>query len=227
MGYHCWQGAWTPVGIKYPLSGMGVGFDNPNNIHVWRLFEYRGWLYAGTMDQSTKWRSIPILGDRLRPEMGFDLYATSNGIDYSRITRDGFGDIFDVGVRNFACRPGTDLYLGDANFYYGARMFKQVTGQNFTTFLPAVIGNSAFQSSAGRSAGPSQRAVTALSPADPMTVLLQPAQQQSGAVALRWKSQPWVQRVHVMRVDFISNRQLQVAEFGPDGGSRVLSGKSV
>ena len=49
-----------------------------------------------------------------------------------------------------------------------------------------------------------------------MTVLLQPAQQQSGAVALRWKSQPWVQRVHVMRVDFISNRQLQVAEFGPD-----------
>jgi hypothetical protein len=133
---------WTPIGIKYPLSGMDVGFDNQNNIHIWRMVTHGNQMYVGTMDQSTKWRAVPVLGERLAPEMGFDLYSTTNGQDYVLITKTGFGDMFDVGIRNFASTPH-GLVLGTANQYYGTKLYRQIPvpvggGEElpFSTYLP-------------------------------------------------------------------------------------------
>jgi hypothetical protein len=113
----------TPTGLKLkPLSGFDFGFDNIFNIHMWRMTAWRGSLLVGTQDQSTKWRNSPggaILADR----MGADLYGSSDGWHFTMITRKGFGDIFNNGVRNFASTP-YGLFLGTANHYYGTRILK-------------------------------------------------------------------------------------------------------
>ena len=42
----------APYGLIFPLSGLGDGFGNPFNAHIWRLQEHNGVLYAGTNDDS-------------------------------------------------------------------------------------------------------------------------------------------------------------------------------
>jgi hypothetical protein len=122
----------TPEGRKLqPLSGFDVGFDDFFNIHVWRIDDYSGWLYVGTQDQSTKWRNASWSGF-LKPRMGFDLYATSDGWHYSMITRTGFGDKLNNGMRNYASTP-YGLFMGTANHYYGTQIWR---GAN----RPSVVG---------------------------------------------------------------------------------------
>jgi hypothetical protein len=127
----------TPDGLKEPLSGMDVGFDYFLNGHMWRMESLSGWLYIGTADFSTGFRMIPILGDILRPHMGFDLYATQDGHDFFAVTRNGFGDIFDMGARTLEATP-YGLFLGTANAYYGTRIWHGVFGEHYDIYLPLV-----------------------------------------------------------------------------------------
>jgi hypothetical protein len=113
--------------IKEPLSGMRAGFDDAYNIHMWRMIDHDGWMLVGTMDQKTKHRNTPGLGEQLEPRMGFDLYATPDGRNYTAITTTGFGDKFDVGVRNFLSRPD-GLIFGTSNHYEGLRLYRETPG---------------------------------------------------------------------------------------------------
>ena len=109
-----------------PLSGFDAGFDNYFNIHVWRMGDYAGWLYIGTQDQSAKWRNAKF-GGPLSAGFGFDLYSTNDGWHYSLVTRDGFGDAFNNGMRNFASTP-YGFFMGSANHSYGTLIYKGVNG---------------------------------------------------------------------------------------------------
>jgi hypothetical protein len=106
---------------------MDIGFDNIFNIHMWRMGGDQGWLYVGTQDQSTKWRELAGLGSRLAPRMGFDLFATDDGWYFTAISRNGLGDRFNNGVRNFASTP-FGFFLGGANHYYGMEIFRARAG---------------------------------------------------------------------------------------------------
>jgi hypothetical protein len=127
----------TPDGRKEPLSGMGDGFDFWLNGHIWRMGEYGGWLYVGTWDMSTLSHAIPWLEPILGPHMGFDMYATWDGEHFTMITRDGFGDIFNYGVRTLQDTP-YGLFLGTANPYYGLQIWRGVPGETYPVYLPLV-----------------------------------------------------------------------------------------
>lgn len=112
----------TPAGYKFPISGLMAGFGNVFNGHMWRMAVHEGVLYVGTFDTSTTFRNDPKLGPFARRFMGFDLYASSDGIHFSPITTDGFGDPFNFGARTLASTP-YGLFLGTANYYYGLQIW--------------------------------------------------------------------------------------------------------
>ena len=113
----------TPDGMKVPLSGFDSGFDWPLNRHLWRMQEHEGVLYAGTFDQSTWLRNFPIIGKLVERKMGFDLYASLDGIHWTPITTNAFGDKFQWGLRTFASTPH-GLFFGTYNFGGGLQIWK-------------------------------------------------------------------------------------------------------
>lgn len=121
----------TPQGIKTPLSGYGAGFDNIFNGYIWRMAEHAGWLYVGTFSWANALPYIPLNTwpedvlvlierwglDRLNRDMGgFDLWRTADGVRWENVTRSGFDNQYNWGVRNFASTP-YGLFLGTANPY--------------------------------------------------------------------------------------------------------------
>ncbi len=127
----------TPDGRKESLSGMGDGFDYWLNWHMWRMAEYDGWLYLGTYDGSTTFHTVSWLEPVLRPHMGFDLYASQDGVHFTMITSTAFDDIFDCGVRTLESTP-YGLFLGTANPYYGLQIWRGVPGEVYPVYLPLV-----------------------------------------------------------------------------------------
>ncbi len=112
----------TPQGKKYPLSGMEDGFNNWLNIHIQAMEEYKGYLYVGTANSGQYWYPFPILGEALKPYMGFTLCATSDGEQFSMITRNGFNNIRSHGIRTFQVTP-FGLFMGTINFFQGTDIF--------------------------------------------------------------------------------------------------------
>ena len=110
-------------GFIYPISGLEAGFGNVFNAHMWYMINHNGVLYVGTFDSSTTLRNDPELGDYARLFMGFDLYASVDGVHFTPITTDGLGNPFDFGVRTFASTP-YGLFLGTANYYYGLNIWR-------------------------------------------------------------------------------------------------------
>jgi hypothetical protein len=132
----------TPQGYKVPISGMGAGFDNPFAMYVWRMEEDQGWLYAGINDATILLRYTPrrYLGpnathwvdqhggveETIEAEGGFDLWRTQDGIHWTCVTRTGFGNPYNYGVRTFKSTP-VGLFLGTANNFTEAT--DPVTGE--------------------------------------------------------------------------------------------------
>ncbi|HUD72156.1 MAG TPA: hypothetical protein VMQ62_09355, partial [Dongiaceae bacterium] len=119
----------TPVGAKKPLSGLGPGFGNPFTGYIWCMQEHDGVLYVGTYDSSVflsyvDLEKVPprkrlILGalgpeNIVRQEAGFDLWASADGVSWTRVTRTGFGNPYNYGVRTMASTP-SGLFVGAAN----------------------------------------------------------------------------------------------------------------
>ena len=44
---------------KYPLSGLGEGFNNQFNGHIWRMGQHNGQLFLGTYDNSIRYKGDP------------------------------------------------------------------------------------------------------------------------------------------------------------------------
>ncbi len=109
-------------GYKYPISGYGQGFNSTTNHHIWRMAAYQGWLYMGTADASTTNFKESFLGPALEPYMGFDLFATKEGYYMYEISRNGFDNKFNLGIRGFVPTE-YGLYFGAANNWYGAEVW--------------------------------------------------------------------------------------------------------
>ena len=54
---------------------------------------------------------------------GFDLYVTEDGVNFTKITDNGFGDPYNHGLRAFGITSG-GLYIGTANPFYGTQVWK-------------------------------------------------------------------------------------------------------
>ena len=54
---------------------------------------------------------------------GFDLYVTEDGIHFTKITDDGFGDPYNHGCRAFGITE-EGLFVGTANPFYGTQVWK-------------------------------------------------------------------------------------------------------
>ena len=115
-----------PMGnLITPLSGIGPGFDWPLNIHLWRMGDYKGALYVGTADSSSRYLNLPVIGPLLEPMAGFDLFGSIDDVFWSPLTQTGFGDKYQMGARTFAS-PGDAIYLGTSNLHGGAEVWRGV-----------------------------------------------------------------------------------------------------
>jgi hypothetical protein len=145
------DGSW-----KYPLSGLGEGFDNDFEGEIWREGIHNGQLFLGTYDNSIRYKGDPAanqiltrmglsLGNRyssagypdpgsLFGTMGFDLFRTDDGWRMTNLTTTGFNNEFDYGVRNFQDTP-YGMFFGSANEYYGLQIYRGQDGPS--TRLPA------------------------------------------------------------------------------------------
>lgn len=54
---------------------------------------------------------------------GFDFFVSNDGLNFSRITRNGFNDKFNYGLRTFISSNDC-LYIGTANPFYGGQLWK-------------------------------------------------------------------------------------------------------
>lgn len=67
---------------------------------------------------------------------GFDLLVSSDGINFDVVTNDGFGDPSNHGVRTLTSADGgKTLYVGTANPYYGAQLWRIETEDTIETDL--------------------------------------------------------------------------------------------
>src|SRR5690606_7416410 len=91
--------------------------------HIWRMAEFENRLFVGTFDAATIYRRAD---EPIRPivqtQLGFDLFHTSNGRDFIPMSRTGFDDKFNFGVRSLETTP-QGLFLGTANYYYGTQIW--------------------------------------------------------------------------------------------------------
>ncbi len=121
----------TEQGLKYPLSGFGPGFDSMFNGYIWRMCVHDGWLYAGTLNWAD---TMPYLAVNLWPEDvlsivrrwgeenllarygGAELWRTADGIHWKPVTRSGFGNKYNWGIRTLQSTPH-GLFVGTVNPY--------------------------------------------------------------------------------------------------------------
>lgn len=141
------DGSWDlimgdPRGDISPLSGIPAGFNSLSNGYLWKLGVHQGWLYAGTLDWSVMlqfaglrdrkgrvFRMLEEVGldtivDR---QGGFNLWRTHDGENWLPVTRSGFGNAFNYGVRNIVSTP-YGLFIGTAN-PFGPEVAKVVDGE--------------------------------------------------------------------------------------------------
>jgi len=115
-----------------PISGLGDGFNSPFAAHFWRMETYRGQIVVGTNDWSylvvvaypglAPW-AVGLIEFVLRDEIGFDLWASCDGVSWRPITRNAFGgNRYDFGARNFVRADGR-LFVGSANHAQGTKVW--------------------------------------------------------------------------------------------------------
>jgi hypothetical protein len=115
-----------------PVSGLSDGFNNPFAAHFWRMAAYRGELVVGTNDwaylvvvaypELEPW-AVGVIEYVLTSEMGFDLWASCDGVNWRPITRNAFGlNRYDFGARNLIPADGR-LFVGSANHAQGTKVW--------------------------------------------------------------------------------------------------------
>lgn len=131
----------TPQGQKDPRSGFGPGFDNPAAGYIWNMAVHDGWLYAGTFDSTVfmLWRDPkypPRLKTSLDPQAivqrmaGCELWRTRDGLSWSPVTRNGFGNPYNYGIRTLCSTPA-GLFVGTANPFAPDVAVRMATGWEY------------------------------------------------------------------------------------------------
>jgi hypothetical protein len=72
--------------------------------YIWQLEAHEGVFYAGTLERSDVIGDVP----------GFNLWRSRDGIAWSLVSDDGFGNPFNSGVRSMASTP-LGLFVGTQN----------------------------------------------------------------------------------------------------------------
>ena len=131
----------NPRDDRESLSGLTAGFGNFFCGYIWRMGVHQGWLYAGTMDWSVILRysnveSRPVRIAQLLAQAGVeefialqggcDLWRTADGENWINVTRTGFGNPYNFGLRSIVSTPH-GLFLGTAN-PFGPRVAKHQDG---------------------------------------------------------------------------------------------------
>lgn len=116
-------------GLKIPASGLGPGFDNPLAGYIWRMRTHDGALYVGTYDMSS---TLPFSGSDQWPEWlqrlitpeeldrymefrgGCEVWRSTDGDNWVAVTRNGFDNPYNWGVRTLFSTP-RGLIVGTAN----------------------------------------------------------------------------------------------------------------
>ncbi|WP_372605208.1 hypothetical protein [Actibacterium sp.] len=126
----------------YSLSGLRAGFGNFFNGYMWNLGTHDGWLYCGTYDWSInlRWSTLEqtppkvkqlmnIIGAEgiIGQEGGADLWRSYDGENWLPVTRQGFDNPYNWGVRNIVSTP-VGLFVGTANVF-GPRVAAQTDGE--------------------------------------------------------------------------------------------------
>ncbi|MGZ9809209.1 hypothetical protein ACXN5S_01975 [Pseudoroseicyclus sp. H15] len=126
---------------RAPISGLRAGFGNFFNGYLWAMGVHEGWLYAGTFDWSInlRWahqREAPPAVRRLIEEVGperiianeggADLWRSADGENWMPVTKRGFGNAYNWGIRNLVSTP-YGLFTGTANVF-GPRVAVRAEG---------------------------------------------------------------------------------------------------
>jgi hypothetical protein len=128
------------VTTRRVVGNMGAGFGNSFNFYCWSFEVYRGYLYAGTFDASVLLRYIkdypgPLpAGIPQIPQLlisisqltaGADIWRTSTGTFWTPLTRTGFGDAENYGMRNLKAFS-SGLWVATSNPFEGCQLWRSV-----------------------------------------------------------------------------------------------------
>lgn len=173
------QGKWV-----YPNTGMGDGFDWHFNIHVHRMEDQNGFLYAATNDLSNihPTRDLPGFRELAGSRFGMDVYRTYEGWYYYPVTINGFEEKDPGGDNNWFNFTGRvmastpfGLFLGTGNEQHGGQIWR------------------------GRGGGPIVPPPQRLE-----------AERTFNGVILTWDAAPTATRYRIFRADFGFGRQLGI-----------------
>lgn len=115
----------TPTGFKEPISGLGPGFDWFFTTHVWSMEHHEGSLYIGTLDSSVEFKRRESNVEKMGFQFGAELFRTVDGYHVTPITSDGFGDMFQMGIREIQSSPH-GLFVGSFNYWKGLRVWQGI-----------------------------------------------------------------------------------------------------
>ena len=177
----------SPDGWKYPISGFDSGFGNNTNVHIWRMVNHDGILYAGTADNTTRYKEYSTFEEALEYRGGFDLYRTVDGWYWEAVTITGFGDPFQMGNRSLETSP-IGVFVGTNNFWGGCVVWQGITPKESSRLMMA--------------AGGAERAGKVTLPPPPAPRRLE-AEAAGESVVLSWEPPDGAGRVHVYRADCI------------------------
>ena len=112
------------------------------NQYAWRMGVYNDKLYVTTFDMGvlldyavnftddpTEKAAIETMIDLLHTyntnPSGFDLYYTSDGLNFTAVTTNGFNDKYNYGGRTVKVKGADDaIFIGTANPFYGCQVWK-------------------------------------------------------------------------------------------------------
>lgn len=136
------------------LSGLNSGFSNPFNVYAWQIKEYHGKLLISTFDTSINMEVIleTLITNRTEIEnkigtvttnsiikiyqsivsqlnsigypFGFDLYESTDGINFTPIFLNGLASRYNYGGRTLFVDSSNILYIGTANPFQGCEVWK-------------------------------------------------------------------------------------------------------
>jgi hypothetical protein len=118
-----------------PLSGIGQYFVNGFTGHFWRMGVGSQGLYMGTWDMSTD-TGVPdcggsptacTFGPYWSQEYGTDVWRSPDGVNWTFVTKTGFGDGNNTGTRSSAATP-YGLFMGTAREVGGTQVFNVDNG---------------------------------------------------------------------------------------------------
>ncbi|MFK8183938.1 MAG: hypothetical protein AB8B99_11235 [Phormidesmis sp.] len=131
---------------KKPISGLAAGFNNYFCGYIWRMGIHNGWLYVGTMDWSvilryTNLKEKPLkisqmlaksgVEDFIECYGGSELWRTFDGENWLPVTRTGFDNPFNYGIRNIISSPH-GLFVETANPFGPKVAVRQGKGWDWT-----------------------------------------------------------------------------------------------